>query len=135
MVMTMGDAPAPLRPWPKSCREVGCDEPHWHPVTGAEPTYHRQVYNHDGDRHWVPRYSQPVLKGKDPLDRFYTVADVADRMGVTAWAVRKWIAKGLPASRAGARGHFRIKGEDLKRWLLTTDQAAVPIPAGGDEAA
>lgn len=35
------------------------------------------------------------------LDRFYTIADVADHFGVSVRTVRRWLARDLPAHKLG----------------------------------
>ena len=54
------------------------------------------------------------------MDTFYTVQEVADRLSVTAYVVRRWIKRGdLPAYRVGGqqRGKLLVSKAALQAYI------------------
>lgn len=65
-----------------------------------------------------------MIRRRPPRPALLTVAQAAERLGLTAWRVRQFVADGrLPATRYGQR-QYLITEEALEAF------AAVPRPAG-----
>jgi excisionase family DNA binding protein len=61
--------------------------------------------------------------------RLLTTGDVADRLGVTPYTVRRWVADGrLPAVKlpGGGRTQWRFRAADLDALLEPVTEAAAP---------
>lgn len=110
------DDGSPEAPKPGSlCALTQCKVAHHHPVTGAEPDYHYVVKGR-----WEPRWKNPLKKSKDQRMWWFTVPEVAAKLGVKPTTVRKWIHDGkLVASQAAfaSGSHFFIRGSDLDEWM------------------
>jgi excisionase family DNA binding protein len=53
---------------------------------------------------------------QSPIPRFYTVEEVAERLGVTGKSIRRWIDQGvLPFHKF--QGRLRISEEDLLAYV------------------
>jgi excisionase family DNA binding protein len=53
---------------------------------------------------------------QDPIDTFYTVDSIAQKLGVTPKSIRRWIEHGdLHVHKF--HGVLRISGEDLKAFI------------------
>jgi len=51
-------------------------------------------------------------------ERWYSIKDVVERLGVHEQTVRRWIKQGdVPAVLFGRRGGYRIKASDLDAFL------------------
>lgn len=106
-----------------TCRTAGCTEQHRHPITGATPDYHFVV----GVTR-KPVYKEPAClrRGKNHLEWWYRVADVARACDVLPEQVKRWIRAGrLKASRAVPSGSSRwlVRGRDLEEFLRSTGRA------------
>ena len=63
---------------------------------------------------------QSHLSTQSPL----STREVAALFGVTRYTITAWIGDGkIPATRVGARGHFRVNPEDVEALLGLTAQS------------
>lgn len=52
----------------------------------------------------------------EPVDQLLTVAEVADRLRLDPYTIRRWIGRGqLPAVRVGQQ--LRVRADELRRYL------------------
>jgi excisionase family DNA binding protein len=69
------------------------------------------------------------------MERLFTPADVAERCQISTKTVLRAIHAGrLKASRLGAQSAFRVRAEDVERWVESS-VVARDLPQHGDPAA
>lgn len=67
---------------------------------------------------------EPARENQDSPERWYTIKQIVEALGVHEQTVRTWIREGsLPAKLFGRRGGYRIRASDYEAFLESWPEA------------
>ena len=72
---------------------------------------------------------ESVRESSESPERWYTIRQIVEALGVHEQTVRSWIREGrLPAKLFGRRGGYRIRASDYEAFLASWPDAGKPPP-------
>ena len=71
---------------------------------------------------------EPVRESPESPERWYTIKQIVEALGIHEQTVRAWIREGLlPAKLFGRRGGYRIRASDYEAFLASWPDAGKAV--------